>query len=63
MIFVSADLQLLIHDSIQQAEVDFREDAGLDVSDGELKSPWWMRYIRGAFDEYHSWPVSDNYHD
>lgn len=61
-IFVSGDLQLLIHDSIERAEVDFREDAVLDERDGEVKSPWWMRYIRGAFDEYHSWPVSDKYH-
>ena len=33
MIFVSGDLQLLVHDSIERAEVDFREDAGLDVSE------------------------------
>ena len=58
-IFGSGDLQLLVHDSIERAEVDLRGDAGLDVSEGELKSPWWMRYIKGAFDEYHSWPVSD----
>ena len=61
-IFGSGDLQLLVHDSIERGEVDFREDAGLDVSDGEVKSPWWMRYIRGAFDECHSWPVLDKYH-
>jgi hypothetical protein len=47
-IFVSGGLQLLIHDSIERAEVDFREDAGLDVGDGEVKSPCWMRYIKGV---------------
>jgi hypothetical protein len=44
----SGDLQLLDHDTIERAEVDFREDAGLDVSDGEVKSPWWMQYIKGV---------------
>lgn len=61
-IFGSGYLHLLVHDTIERAEVDLREDAGLDVRDGEVKSPWWMRYINGEFDEYHSWPVSDKYH-
>jgi hypothetical protein len=60
-LFLSGDLQLLIHDSIERAEVDFVEDADLDVSEEGLKSPWWMRHLRGAFGEYHPWPISDEY--
>jgi hypothetical protein len=48
-------LQLLLHRTIEQAELNFLEDGIVGVMDEDLVSPWWMGYIRGTL-TIKGWP-------
>ena len=50
-----APLQLLLHRTIEQAEIDFCEANVSGVRDEDLVSPWWMGYIRGTL-KIKGWP-------